>query len=81
MKEGARIGKQYARRLIYVLAVIWLVVAICIGLITNRTPALQGGVCVWLFLSLCVGFAGSAVGVHWISRCYAAQMVERIDFA
>ena len=81
MKEGARIGKQYARRLIYVLAVVWLVVAVCIGLIAYWTPALQGGVCVLLFLLLCVGFAGSAVGVHWISRRYAAQMVERIDFA
>ena len=81
MKEGARIGEQYARRLIYGLAAVWLVVAICIGVLVCCTPALQGGVCVWLFLLLGVGFVGSAAGVRWISRRYAAQMVERIDFA
>ena len=61
MKEGARIGEQYARRLIDVLAAVWLVVAICIGLLVCWTPALQGIVCVWLFLLLGVGFVGSAV--------------------
>lgn len=81
MKEGARIGKQYARRLIYVLAAVWVAMAICIGVLVCCTSALQGIVCVWLFLLLGVGFAGSAVGVRWISRRYAAQMVERIDFA
>ena len=81
MKEGERIGRQFARQLIYVLAGVWLVVAFLMGLLACWLPALHGGVSVLLLLLLGVGFVGSAVGVHWISRHYARQMVERIDFA
>ena len=81
MKEGERIGRQYAQRLIYVLAVVWSAVGFSIGLLAYWLPALRGGVCALILLLLCVGFLGSVVGVCWMSRCYAAQMVERIDFA
>ena len=81
MKEGVRIGEQYARRLTYVLAAVWVAQVSGIGLLACWVPALRGGVCVWLLLLLCVGLIGSVAGVRWISRRYAAQMVERIDWA
>ena len=81
MKEGERIGRQFARQLIYVLAGVWLVVACLMGLLACWLPTLRGGVFVLLLLLLCVGFVGSAMGVYGISRHYARQMVERIDFA
>ena len=81
MKEGARIGEQYARRLTYVIVAVWLVQVSGIGLLAYWVPALRGGICVCLLLLLCVGLIGSVAGVRWISRRYAAQMVERIDWA
>ena len=40
MKEGARIGEQYARRLTYVLAAVWVAQVSGIGLLACWVPAL-----------------------------------------
>ena len=64
MKEGVRIGEQYARRLTYVIVAVWLVQVSGIGLLAYWVPALRGGICVWLLLLLCVGLIGSVAGVR-----------------